>query len=294
MKNRLDPFKEKISITVTSKDSARKKPFCFVIRKISLILTCLVFFGVIGISAYAGISAYLSVEKLSGSIADLAVLVQQNTDMIVMADRIDDDTVLAMARSSADGEMPSIAGDEIIADETGDIARLSDPWLTVESAPVVETTTYENGSINGRVELIDWFNGGSELYSKQTEAVVIDVATGLSFHVRRFGGEYHGDSDPLTAEDTAILKQIVGGEWTWDRHPIWLKIGDRYIAASMNGMPHMADPSPGNDFGGHFCIHFLHSMVHETGAECPRHQACVMEAFASADKLEEYLQSNQY
>lgn len=294
MKSHINPFREKICITISSKDLARKKPVCFVVRKIFLLAAGFVLICAVGFSAYAGISAYVRMDKLSAAMTDMeaernVALAALNSVVIPLP------TAVADAETEPEaGAMPAIWGDEIAAEGTEDSERLSDPWLTVEAAPVIENIEYENGSVKGRVELIDWFIGGSEIYSRYTEATVIDVETGLSFHVRRFGGQYHGDSEPMTAEDTEIMKQIVGGAWTWDRHAIWLKIGERYIAASMNGMPHMVSPTPSNNFPGHFCIHFLHSKVHETGKACSKHQAEVIKAFASADKLDEYLLTHEY
>ncbi len=293
MKNLLDPFKETICITISSKNLAHKMPVCIAVRKVFLIAAGFIFVCAVGLGAFAGISAYIRMDKLNLAMNDMET--ERDVALAALSSIvIPQQTSAADSEVSEDKAMPVIWGDEIAVDGSEDSERLSDPWLTVEAAPIVESIQYDNGSVNGHVELIDWFNGGSELYSRYTEATVIDVETGLSFHVRRFGGQYHGDSEPLTAEDTEIMKQIVGGAWTWDRHAIWLKIGERYIAASMNGMPHMASPTAGNNFPGHFCVHFLHSKVHETGQECTKHQAEVIEAFASADKLDEYLLTHEY
>ncbi len=295
MNSRFNPFKEKICITVSSKDFALKKPVCIVVRKIFLLAVGFVIVCAIGFSAYVGINAYIRMDKLNLAMNDMET--QRNIAVAALSSVVIPQHTTATNANAAETEddsMPAIWGDEIAVDGSEDSERLSDPWLTVEAAPVVENIQYDNGSVNGHVELIDWFNGGSELYSRYTEATVIDVETGLSFRVRRFGGQYHGDSEPLTAEDTEIMKQIVGGAWTWDRHAIWIKIGERYIAASMNGMPHMVSPTAGNNFPGHFCIHFLHSKVHETGKECTKHQSEVIKAFASADRLDEYLLTHEY
>ena len=297
MKTRVNPFTAKVCITISTKDVARKKPVCIVVRKFLLVAVCIIFIIVFGASAYAGISAYLAVDKLSAALGEQEA--NQNLALAAALDSLALPAVPVPTQTSevfisSEDDMPPLGNDEIAIDGTEESERLSDPWLTVEAAPIVETTEYKNGDISGRVELIDWFNGGSEVFPKGTEATVIDVDTGLSFHVRRFGGEYHADSEPLTADDTAIMKQIAGGEWSWDRHAIWVKIGDRYIAASMHCMPHMVSPTASNNFPGHFCIHFLHSKVHETGKECPRHQAMVLKAFVSADKLDEYLKTNEY
>ncbi len=298
MKTRVNPFAAKVCITISTKDVARKTPVCIVVRKVFLYALIFILVAVIGISAYAGISAYLAVDKLSAEIGE-----REEKQGIVLASAMDSLILPAATASVQTFEAPSLSGedmpalgyDEIADDDTQESERLSDPWLTVEAVPVVESIEYHNGDINGHVELIDWFNGGgTEVFPKGTQVTVIDVDTGLSFQARRFGGEYHGDSDPLTADDTAVLKKIAGGKWSWDRHAVWVKIGDRYIAASIHCMPHMADPSSDNNFPGHFCIHFFHSKVHETGKECPRHQAMALKSFTNADKLEEYLKTNVY
>jgi uncharacterized protein YgiM (DUF1202 family) len=142
------------------------------------------------------------------------------------------------------------------------------------------TMTYAAAAdVKGKVELLDWFKGGDEWLYKGAKFKIIDVKTGLSFNARRFGGWYHADSEPLTANDTAIMKKIAGGEWSWDRRPIWVVFRGRVVAASMHCMPHMANPTQSNNFPGHFCVHLLNSKVHETGKPCPRHQACVQAAY---------------
>ena len=120
------------------------------------------------------------------------------------------------------------------------------------------------------------------MFTKGKIATVTDVRTGKQYKVRRFGGWWHADVEPLTAADTAIMKSIYNGTWSWDRRAIWVTVGGKTFAASQNGMPHLASPTQGNNFPGHFCIHFNDSKVHETGQECPRHQYCVDYAYNKA------------
>ncbi|MDL2217056.1 SH3 domain-containing protein [Christensenellaceae bacterium OttesenSCG-928-M15] len=133
--------------------------------------------------------------------------------------------------------------------------------------------------VKGNVELLDWFKGGNEWLARYSKFQVMDVKTGITFNVRRFGGWYHADSEPLTAEDTKKFKQIVNGKWTWDRRAIWVIYKGRAVAASMNCMPHLVSPTKSNNFPGHFCIHLYKSKVHENSKECPRHQAKVQAAY---------------
>lgn len=136
----------------------------------------------------------------------------------------------------------------------------------------------------GRVQLLSWFSGGDKAFPKGATAVVHDVRTGREFRVRRFGGWYHADSEPLAAKDTEIFKKIAGGKWTWDRRAIWVKVGSKVYAGSMNCMPHLPNPTKSNNFPGHFCIHFYKSKVHENSKECPRHQAAVQYAYSASKK----------
>lgn len=146
----------------------------------------------------------------------------------------------------------------------------------------ITTTTAELFGITGEVKLSTW-DKIDKLWKKGTTATVTDVKTGLQYTAYRFGGWYHADCEPMTKEDAAVIKKMFGGEWSWNRRPIWVTLsnGETY-AASQHGMPHMVDVIAGNDFPGHFCIHFKDSKVHETGKECPRHQACVQYAYDKA------------
>ena len=128
-----------------------------------------------------------------------------------------------------------------------------------------------------RGEFLAW-EAVDQIFRRYTNATVIDVDTGLSFQVQRRGGTYHADVQPLTAHDTAIMKIIYNGTWSWQRKAIVVKLGSQRIAASMNGMPHGAGAIRGNDFKGHFCIHFRDSKVHQSGKENLAHQMMIWKA----------------
>ena len=145
----------------------------------------------------------------------------------------------------------------------------------------IKTKAVALAGIEGQVQLSTW-NEINKVWKKGTTATVTDVLTGLQYTAYRFGGWFHADCEPLTKEDTAIMKQMFGGTWSWDRRAIWVTIGDVTYAASQHGMPHMCDVVKRNNFNGHFCIHFNDSKIHATGQECPRHQACVDFAFEQA------------
>ncbi|MCR8635565.1 hypothetical protein [Paenibacillus radicis (ex Xue et al. 2023)] len=127
---------------------------------------------------------------------------------------------------------------------------------------------------------------------KKKKFKVIDVESGLSFNVQRRAGTHHADVQPLTKEDTAVMKQIYNGKWSWRRKAIIVQTEDKFLAASMHGMPHGGDGIPDNDFSGHFCIHFLGSTTHGSGNVDPEHQLMVYKA---GGKLDEYfMQASPY
>lgn len=117
-----------------------------------------------------------------------------------------------------------------------------------------------------------------KLFPHSTVARIVDVRTGTSFRVRRYYGHLHADVEPLTAEDAAVMKSVYGGQWSWSRRPIVVEVGGKRIAASMNGYPHGGSSISGNEFAGHFCIHFSGSSIHRTGKPDPDHEAAIQEA----------------
>lgn len=125
--------------------------------------------------------------------------------------------------------------------------------------------------------LVPWTTARN-IFTVGSVATVIDVETGLSFRAMRRGGYYHADSEPLTVHDTEVIRRLYGGAFSWNRRAIVVQIGNYSIAASMNGMPHEEQRILDNGFPGHFCIHFLGSRIHRTGAIDDAHQSMVRRA----------------
>lgn len=111
-------------------------------------------------------------------------------------------------------------------------------------------------------------------------ATIIDMASGARLQIRRVGGTNHLDVEPKTASDTATLKKVYGGAWSWDSRAILLIAGGRYYAAAMNGMPHGSQISHTNNFDGQFCIHLKDSLTHGTKKENSAHQANIKKVIA--------------
>jgi len=116
------------------------------------------------------------------------------------------------------------------------------------------------------------------LLPRKSFFTITDLESGLSFRVQRRAGSSHADVQPISKEDSAIMKQIYGGSWSWRRRAILVRNGRERIAASMNGMPHGGDGIPDNGFKGHFCVHFLNSTSHRSDIPDPAHQLMVYKA----------------
>lgn len=116
-----------------------------------------------------------------------------------------------------------------------------------------------------------------QMFPKFTTAVLVDLETGRKLEVQRRGGLYHADIQPLSARDTRVMREIYE-QWSWKRRAIVAEIGLYRVAASMNGMPHGSGKIQGNDFKGHFCLHFLGSRVHKSGQVDRAHQMMIWKA----------------
>lgn len=149
-----------------------------------------------------------------------------------------------------------------------------------------ETPKAETETISPYGEFLSW-EQVNPLFPKYSKATVVDLDTGSNFRVQRRGGTYHADVQPLTAEDTAVMKAIYNGKWSWQRKAVIVQLDDgRRIAASMNGMPHGGGSIYDNNFIGHSCIHFRDSKTHGSRKVNMAHQIMVWKA---ANKVDEQL-----
>ena len=154
---------------------------------------------------------------------------------------------------------------------------------------------------SGYGELLEWFSEAQYVIPINTDFTVVDLATGKSFNARRTVGSGHADCEPLTASDTAKMKEIWGGSFNWNKRSVLIKTGGRTIAASAAGMLHAGndgaaggawtswrsdnygagtnyDYIKGNDAHGHFDLHFYKSIGHSSGTENATHQKNVLKS----------------
>ncbi len=133
------------------------------------------------------------------------------------------------------------------------------------------------GGIEAEVQNTHWHQVDS-LMPPDTIFIITDVETGLSFRARRLYGKRHADVEPLSSRDTAIKRQIYGGEWSWDRRAVVVHLQGMLIAGSINGVPHGGQDIYNNNYAGHFCLHFYGSTLHNNGTQDSDHQYMVRQA----------------
>lgn len=125
------------------------------------------------------------------------------------------------------------------------------------------------------MEKLDWFKGGGAVLKKGGYASLYDIDTGLTLRIKRLGGTNHIDVEPATKADTAKLRRIAGGTFSWCSRAVVLIKGGRYIAAAINTMPHGSQTIRDNDYDGQFCCHLLNSRTHGSGVVNTEHQASI-------------------
>jgi len=85
------------------------------------------------------------------------------------------------------------------------------------------------------------------------------------------------------------MEKVYNGKWSWKRRAVIVQLNNgKKIAASMNGMPHGSGSIKGNEFNGHFCIHFRDSKTHCSTKVDTAHQLMI---WKSADILDEQFQA---
>lgn len=140
----------------------------------------------------------------------------------------------------------------------------------------------DNINIPGDIKTEDieirYWNQVDNIINDEDIYTVTDIETGLHFRLRRFGGTYHADSEPLTAEDTSVLREIYGGDFSWERRAVVVHLNGNQVAASINGMPHGGESIYNNNFPGHICVHFRGSKTHANEVQDNDHQNMIDKA----------------
>ena len=116
-------------------------------------------------------------------------------------------------------------------------------------------------------------------FPNRSTATIIDIETGTRISTFRLYGTNHCDVEPKTKADTARLKSIYGGEWSWDSRGVLLIAGGKCYAAAINSEPHGGQTAASNNYPGQFCLHLKDSKTHGTQRINANHQANIVKVY---------------
>lgn len=121
-------------------------------------------------------------------------------------------------------------------------------------------------------EYLDWWKEAQYIFPIGKFAKIKDFVTGKTFNIKRSIGANHADCEPLTSSDSAIIKNLWDGKYSWITRAVIVEVNNRKIAASMSSTPHGIQYDENNNFSGHFDIHFKNSTRHKDGEIDTYHQ----------------------
>ncbi|MDR5659359.1 LysM peptidoglycan-binding domain-containing protein [Serpentinicella sp. ANB-PHB4] len=125
-------------------------------------------------------------------------------------------------------------------------------------------------------ELLDWWTEAQYVVPINKKIKIIDFYTGKEWYAKRTIGANHADTEPLTANDAAIMKTVWGGNYSWQTRPVIVKVDGRRLAASASSMPHDIEFIKNNNFKGHFDLYFSNSTRHVDGQPDSAHERNVL------------------
>lgn len=215
--------------------------------------------GVMALQQYLIKLGYLgdSADGLFGAKTHLAIKAFQSMNGL-FADGIAGPNTLSLLASATAKPAPTIPG--------------STP------TPKPESPTILTPPKASQVRYANWYTEIRAYARKNPNATVYDFNTGLSWKVNMFSFGNHGEAEPISVAETAIMVRAFGGKYTWTPKPVWVVFSDgRIYMASTFSNPHGVEHNTANDFSGHLCIHFprTQAQVEAIGPYATSHQKAI-------------------
>lgn len=172
---------------------------------------------------------------------------------------------------------------------------------TVQAEAEVASAKETESNYNTNTLDWTWFGNVNSFIPRGADIKILDINSGEYIDMNRSYGSNHADCEALTAADTAKLKSVIGGSWTWTRRPVVVFYDGYAIPASLAPYPHAGndkakataytswrsggyggganlDAVKNNSMNGVVDIHFLGSKTHGSNRVEPKHQATVKAA----------------
>ena len=138
-----------------------------------------------------------------------------------------------------------------------------------------------------KVQYANWYDKVKSVARSYPYATVYDIATGISWQVHIFSLGAHADYEPVTANDTARMEKVFGGN-TWNPRAVWVVFSDGSVyIGSTHSMPHEVQHVRDNNFAGHSCLHFprTQEQVNSIGPYATKHQETIDAGWAATQKM---------
>ncbi len=167
---------------------------------------------------------------------------------------------IAFQQMQVDANGQSIMADGTIGAQSMDIlfshtAKRVDITASIPFGPQLTGTPSLVGAA------VSW-NEVKELLSEGSAYTFTDFNTGSTFSMSLVSINAHAEMECVTPADTQVFLSSFGGAFNYSKRPVVMHVGERLIAASMQGQPHGQDTVSGNDMDGHVCVYFSESLSH--------------------------------
>lgn len=209
------------------------------------------------------------------------LLVNDNRVQTINYKVVQGDNLWSIARKYGTTENTIIQSNMLVNDTLmiGQILTIPVNSQTIVAPVGITMMTARKSSYYG--DIYTWENA-RRLFTVGTKATLKDVATGITFNVKNYGGSNHADIVPLTTSDTANMKKVYP-VWSWSaKRPMvitFTKGGINYqIACSLIGMPHSTTDIYDNGMNGQCCLYFYNSVGHSDPTIQPDQQLNVLKA----------------
>lgn len=196
---------------------------------------------------------------------------------------ISGDNLWTIAQKYKTTETAIIKSNMLLSDAIVPTQTLTIPVNSTDIVKPVGITMMKSKTNNNFGDIYTWENA-MRLWTVGTQGTLRDLATNKTFKIKYMAGSNHSDVEPLTVNDTNIMKSIYGS-WSWandHKRPMILyftKGGVNYqMAVSLTGMPHNIQTIIDNGFNGHTDMYFYNSLGHSNPVIDPVHQANILKA----------------
>lgn len=134
------------------------------------------------------------------------------------------------------------------------------PAGVAQADPLPDSAGKVGGPAKSEVKLLKWYTEVKPALGMGGRMTVYHPGSGISFKLKVYSLGHHADSEPVSAEDTALMNRALGPA-SWNVRAVYIQLpGGSWTLASMHNYPHLSGSVKDNGFDGHLCVHFLRDM----------------------------------